>query len=114
MVAGQLFCADEVSFSYDEHLGGEAGQSVIVYMDVGNTSKVAGDEVTDLYIGYPESSGAPVQALKGFERVNLAPGENRQLTFTLDPHVLSMHSSEPLPRNNCPAESKGTSRAVLG
>jgi beta-glucosidase len=68
----------------------EAGQSLTVQVDVRNTSKVTGDEVAELYIGYPESPAAPVRALKGFERVHLAPGENQHLTFTLDPRDLSL------------------------
>jgi len=57
---------------------------------VRNTSKVAGDEVAELYIGYPESPGAPLRALEGFERVHLAPGESRHLTFRLEPRDLSL------------------------
>jgi beta-glucosidase len=68
----------------------EAGQSLTVQVDVRNASKVAGDEVAELYIEYPESPGAPVRALKGFERTHLAPDENRHLTFTLDPRDLSL------------------------
>jgi beta-glucosidase len=68
----------------------EAGQPLTVQVDVRNTSKVAGDEVAELYIGYPESPGAPLRALKGFERVHLAPGESRHLTFKLEPRDLSL------------------------
>ena len=32
----------------------------------------------------------PVKELKGFQRVNLAPGEKRTLSFTLDAHSLRM------------------------
>jgi beta-glucosidase len=68
----------------------EAGQSLTVQVDVSNTSQVAGDEVAELYLTYPESPGAPIRALKGFERVHLAPGETRHLIFTLDPRDLSL------------------------
>jgi beta-glucosidase len=68
----------------------EAGQSLSAQVDVRNTSKIAGDEVAELYIEYPESPGTPVRALKGFERVHLAPGESRHLGFTLDPRDLSL------------------------
>ena len=38
---------------------------------------------------YPKSPGAPLRALKGFERVHLAPGETRHVTFDLAPRDLS-------------------------
>ena len=37
----------------------------------------------------PQSPGAPLRALKGFERVHLAPGETRHVAFKLDPRDLS-------------------------
>jgi beta-glucosidase len=68
----------------------EAGQPLTVEVEVENTSKVAGDEVAELYIEYPPRPGAAMRALKGFERVHLAPGETRQVTFKLDPRDLSV------------------------
>ncbi|MGH9351043.1 MAG: fibronectin type III-like domain-contianing protein, partial [Terriglobia bacterium] len=66
-----------------------AGQPLTVTADVRNTSKVAGDEVAELYMSYPPSQTAPIRALKGFERIHLAPGETRGVTFTLSPRDLS-------------------------
>ncbi len=34
--------------------------------------------------------GAPARALRGFERLHLAPGETRRVTFTLKARDLSM------------------------
>jgi beta-glucosidase len=52
---------------------------------VTNTGKVAGDEVVQLYLHDPVASiSQPVRRLRGFERVTLAPGESRQVAFTLD------------------------------
>jgi beta-glucosidase len=52
---------------------------------VTNTGDVAGDEVVQLYLHDPVASiSQPVRRLRGFERVTLAPGESRQVTFTLD------------------------------
>ena len=52
---------------------------------VTNTGDVAGDEVVQLYLHDPVSSiSQPVRRLRGFERVTLAPGASRQVTFTLD------------------------------
>ena len=68
----------------------EAGQPLTVEAEIENTSKVAGDEVAELYIEYPQKPGAAIRALKGFERVHLKPGERRQVTFQLDPRDLSV------------------------
>jgi len=68
----------------------KAGQPLTVEADVKNTSGIAGEEVAELYIEYPSKPGAPLRALKGFERIHLAPGTTRRVSFTLDPRDLSM------------------------
>jgi len=72
----------------------QAGQALTVEADVQNTSKVAGDEVVQLYIEYPPSADGPLRALKGFERIHLAAGETRHVTFTLSPRDLSRVTDE--------------------
>lgn len=63
--------------------------SVDVSVDVKNTGSRAGDEVVQLYIHQQVSSVTrPIKELKGFERVTLAPGESKTVTFTLSPHSL--------------------------
>ncbi|HET8652950.1 MAG TPA: beta-glucosidase BglX [Gaiellaceae bacterium] len=52
---------------------------------VTNTGSRAGDEVVQLYIHDPVARiSQPVRRLRGFERVTLAPGQSRTVTFTLD------------------------------
>jgi beta-glucosidase len=59
--------------------------SVQASVDVRNTGSRAGDEVVQLYIHDPVASiSQPVRRLRGFERVTLAPGESRTVTFHLD------------------------------
>jgi len=54
-------------------------------VDVANTGDRKGDEVVQLYIHDPVASiSQPVRRLRGFQRVTLAPGEKRTVTFTLD------------------------------
>ncbi len=36
------------------------------------------------------SVAQPVRALKGFQRISLAPGETKKVTFNLDPHALAL------------------------
>jgi beta-glucosidase len=66
------------------------GDSLTVKADVTNTSKVAGDEVVQVYLEFPKVPGAPLRALRGFTRVHLAPGESRHVPITLRERDLSM------------------------
>ncbi len=67
-----------------------AGTPLKVDLDVRNTSKVAGDEVAELYLQHPASPEAPLRSLRGFKRVRIAPGETRHVTFTIEPRDLSL------------------------
>jgi beta-glucosidase len=66
-----------------------AGESVDVHVKVQNTSALAGDEVAELYVRAPEQPGAPRFSLQGFERVHLAAGEAKVVTFQVDARQLS-------------------------
>ncbi len=68
----------------------DAGSPLIADVEVENTSRLKGDEVAQLYESFPGREGAPIRALRGFQRVTLAPGEKRNLKFTLSPRDLSM------------------------
>ena len=66
-----------------------------VSMDVKNTGNVAGTEVVQLYIRNTAASvEQPVRELKGFARVNLAPGEVKHLEFPLGFDELSFYDAE--------------------
>ncbi len=55
-----------------------------VTADVSNTGKTAADEVVQLYVRLQGTSvEEPVRKLKGFQRVSLAPGETKKVTFSL-------------------------------
>ncbi|WP_267387210.1 glycoside hydrolase family 3 C-terminal domain-containing protein [Sphingomonas sp. GC_Shp_3] len=73
---------------------GGAEQGLAVATEVTNTGKRAGDEVVQLYLSFPDVPGAPKVALRGYQRVTLAPGEKRQVTFTLSPRDLSAVSTD--------------------
>jgi len=57
---------------------------------VANTGKVAGDEVVQLYLKFPDVPGAPIRALRGFQRVHLEPGASQKVDFRLNSRDLSM------------------------
>jgi beta-glucosidase len=67
-----------------------AGSPLIADVEVENTSPLKGDEVAQLYESFPGKQGAPIRALRGFQRVTLAPGEKKRLRFALSPRDLSM------------------------
>jgi beta-glucosidase len=67
-----------------------AGAPLSASVRVTNTGKVAGDEVVQLYIGFPQVAGAPIRALRGFRRIHLAAGHSRLVRFRLTRRDLSM------------------------
>jgi beta-glucosidase len=61
------------------------GGSVSATVDVQNTGGRSGDEVVQLYIHDPVASiSQPVRRLRDFERVTLAAGASKTVSFTLD------------------------------
>jgi beta-glucosidase len=66
-----------------------AGVGQEVRVRVRNAGTRAGDEVVQLYIEAPGKASTPRRSLKGFERIHLAPGEARTLTFRVDPRDLA-------------------------
>jgi beta-glucosidase len=68
---------------------------VTVTADVRNTGSRAGDEVVQLYIRDDVSSVTrPVEELKGFQRVTLAPGETRTVSFDVTPRSLQFWNAD--------------------
>ncbi len=55
-----------------------------VTVTVTNTGQRAGDDVVQLYVSFPESAvSRPAKALRGFQRVQLEPGAEEIVKFTL-------------------------------
>jgi len=67
-----------------------AGQPITAEVTVTNTGKFAGDEVAQLYLSFPDMAGAPIRALRGFQRLYLDPGQSKRVHFDLRPPNLSM------------------------
>ena len=67
-----------------------AGGTLQASVTVTNTGGRTGTETVQMYIrDLVGSVTRPVRKLKGFERVTLAPGESKQLTFDIDPETIS-------------------------
>ena len=60
------------------------GHSASVSATITNTGRRPGADVVQAYVGRPASAGEPPLQLRAFEKVRLAPGETRRLTFALD------------------------------
>ena len=73
--------------------------AVQVGVDVSNTSAVAGDEVVQLYVAYPNSTLSadqgprPRQQLRGFKRVHIAAGAKEHVMFTVGASDLVYYNS---------------------
>ncbi len=69
--------------------------TAFLYCRVKNTGKRAGDEVVQLYIRDELASVArPVMELKGFQRVSLQAGEEKELRFLITPEELKMYNAK--------------------
>ena len=67
--------------------------TVIVSVNVKNTGDRAGKEIVQLYVKDVESTvNRPEKELKGFEKVDLQPGEEKTVTFTLNKRAFAYYN----------------------
>jgi len=60
-----------------------AGDPLVAAATVTNSGDREGDEVAQVYLGFPDVPGAPLRALRAFKRIHLKPGESQQIEFQL-------------------------------
>lgn len=66
---------------------------VQVTLNVKNTGSRTGKEVVQLYVSDEESSVIrPLQELKGFQKLELQPGEQREVSFTLNKRAFAYYN----------------------
>ena len=71
------------------------GENVEVAVTVTNSGQRAGKEVVQLYVSDLEASlMRPPQELKGFQKVELQPGESQTVRFTLNPRALAFYDPQ--------------------
>ncbi len=69
--------------------------TLTVSADITNTGTVAGDDVAQLYIHDQVASVLqPVRRLDGFQRITLASGQTRTVTFTLNKENLGFYNNQ--------------------
>jgi beta-glucosidase len=70
---------------------GEARAVLTASAEVTNTGTRPGEEVVQLYVRLIGTSvSQPVRALKGFQRISLAPGETKTVKFALGPDAFAL------------------------
>jgi beta-glucosidase len=98
------------SFSNLKVGGFNANGDATATATVTNTGSVAGADVAQLYVGDPAASDDPPEQLKGFQRVNLNPGQSATVSFPLTIHDLASWS----PSGNVWAAQAGTYSVSVG
>ena len=64
-------------------------------INVKNTGSRDADEIVQLYIrDMVASISRPVKELKGFQRIHLAAGESREISFDITPEMLKFYNAE--------------------
>lgn len=72
-----------------------ASTALTASVDVTNSGPRAGTETVQLYVRLQGTSVAqPVRALSGFQRIALAPGETRHVTFSLAPEAFAIWNDQ--------------------
>ena len=103
------------TFEYGEAKAAKASMTadgkMTVTVDVKNTGDREGAEIVQLYIADPVAGiDRPAKELKGFEKINLKPGESKTVAFEIDAADLSYYSIED---NGWKAEA-GEFQALIG
>ena len=62
----------------------KADGKVTITVPVTNTGSREGTETVQVYVKALDDEGAPIKALKGFQKLSLKPGETQKATITLD------------------------------
>jgi beta-glucosidase len=69
----------------------KSGETVSVSFTVRNTGERAGTEIAQVYASLPNGAGEPPKRLIGWARVELAPGESKQVSIPVDHERLTIY-----------------------
>ena len=82
------------TFSYSDLRINHKVDEVEVNFKIKNSGSCSGAEVAQVYVGKPVGQvHRAVRELKGFEKIYLEPGEEREITITLDKRAFSYYSA---------------------
>lgn len=104
------------TFAYSDLKVRTTGDGATATFTVRNTGHRQGAEVAQLYLGFPAAAGEPPRQLKGFSRVDLAPGRAQRVTIRLDARDFSVwdtgrHAWQPV-RGGFTVSVGGSSRSL--
>jgi beta-glucosidase len=69
-------------------------QGVTATFTVTNTGRRTGAVVPQLYVEYPRAADEPAALLKGYDKLQLRPGESRRVSITLDQRAFSVFDAK--------------------
>ena len=77
------------NFKYDDLKvkkiqGGGKVSGIDVSFTITNTGDVAGAEAAQVYLTLPDKAGEPTKRLVNFEKIDLKPGERKQITLMIN------------------------------
>ncbi len=81
------------TFSYS-NLKVTPGKNPQVAFTLTNTGSRVGAEVAEVYASLPASAGEPPKRLVGWSKVQLKPGESKEVTVDVNPKYLSIYNVE--------------------
>lgn len=74
---------------------------------ISNMGNREGAEASQVYVTLPAAANEPSKRLVGFQKVDLMPGANQQVTVTIDPSASNHPLSYWVPKNDAPVAGWG-------
>jgi beta-glucosidase len=87
------------TFAYDSLMVSakqfDFADTIVATIKITNTGKVAGEEIVQCYVrDLVGSVTRPLKELKGYEKIKLAPGQSKTVTFKLTSKDLAFHTAD--------------------
>jgi beta-glucosidase len=92
----------------------DGARALRVSFAITNTGSRVGAEIAQVYLGLPADTGEPPKRLVGWTRVELEPGENKEINMTVDPSAASRPLSSWNVKTNAWEIASGDYRLYVG
>lgn len=87
--------SQEAGISNEEATEWQDGKKITASVTVKNNGSRDADEIVQLYIrDMVASISRPVKELKGFQRIHLAAGESKEVSFDITPDMLKFYNAD--------------------